>query len=137
MKKVALSVFAIMAVLSLALTACGAGQQEVDVTVAMREFEFEPASINVPAGSEVNLTLVNEGALEHEFVIIVQGVTVTPPVDEAQLDESGAIYWEHELEPGEEALLEFTAPEDPGEYQIVCAIAGHLEAGMEGTLIVQ
>jgi uncharacterized cupredoxin-like copper-binding protein len=56
-------------------------------------------------------------------------------VDEDTLEEN--VYWEEEVDAGESATFTFTAPEEPGEYQIICAIPGHLEAGMQGTLTVK
>ena len=40
---------------------------------------------------------------------------------------------EEEIEPGETKTLTFQAP-PAGTYQIICAIEGHFDAGMEGTL---
>ncbi|MDL1944781.1 hypothetical protein FBQ99_20840, partial [Chloroflexi bacterium CFX2] len=36
----------------------------------------------------------------------------------------------------ESVELSFTAPDQPGTYQIVCGMPGHLQAGMVGTLEV-
>lgn len=116
------------------LTACSSGPQSVNQSVTMNEFTFVPAQISVPAGSQVNLTLVNDGTLEHEFVIIKQGMQVSAPFNEDQDEDK--IYWENEVEAGESDTETFTAPQEPGEYQVICGIAGHLEQGMEGTLTV-
>jgi uncharacterized cupredoxin-like copper-binding protein len=40
------------------------------------------------------------------------------------------------LEPGESDTFTFTAPGQPGDYQIVCGIVGHYMAGMVGSLTV-
>jgi uncharacterized cupredoxin-like copper-binding protein len=37
---------------------------------------------------------------------------------------------------GQSAMLEFT-PSKPGTYEFWCTVAGHKEAGMTGTLVVQ
>lgn len=37
--------------------------------------------------------------------------------------------------PGSRNTIEFT-PSEPGEYEFVCTVAGHKEAGMVGTLVV-
>jgi uncharacterized cupredoxin-like copper-binding protein len=116
------------------LTACSSGPQSINQSVTMNEFTFDPAQISVPAGSQVNLTLVNDGTLEHEFVIIKQGTQVSVPFNEDQSED--LIYWENEVEAGESETETFTAPQEPGEYQVICGIAGHLEQGMEGTLTV-
>ena len=46
------------------------------------------------------------------------------------------IFWEVELMPGESSVETFIAPNQPGEYFVVCGIPGHLEAGMIGKMIV-
>jgi uncharacterized cupredoxin-like copper-binding protein len=76
----------------------------------------------------------NSGALEHEWVLMNAGTQATAPFDE---NDEGNIYWEQELNAGESGTFTFTAPENSGEYQVVCGTAGHLEAGMVGTLLVE
>jgi uncharacterized cupredoxin-like copper-binding protein len=46
------------------------------------------------------------------------------------------IYWKAELEPGKSGTYTFTAPSQPGEYQVVCGFPGHYLAGMVGKLVV-
>lgn len=116
------------------LAACG-GANTAEISVDMEEFMFNPQNYTVPAGAEVTINMTNSGTLEHEFTIVNLGETLTPPVDEASVEDK--IFWEHELEAGESETLTFTAPSEPGEYQIVCIIPGHLEQGMEATLIVE
>ena len=38
--------------------------------------------------------------------------------------------------PGEIMQVTFTVPTTPGEYPFLCTFAGHYQAGMKGTLIV-
>jgi plastocyanin len=129
------NIFGIIVLLAVSLlTACSTGPKSIKQSVTMSEFAFDPAQISVPAGSQVNLTLVNDGTLAHELVIIKKDLQVTAPFEEDQ--DKDKIYWENEVEAGESESEAFTAPEEPGEYQIVCGIAGHLEQGMQGTLTV-
>jgi plastocyanin len=116
-----------------ALSACGAsGPDKISVTTT--DFKFEPTSWTVTAGNEVELTLTNDGTLEHEWVIIKQGMEVTIPFDE---DDEDKVYWEMEAQPGETKTETFTAPSEAGTYTVVCGIPAHLEQGMTGTLIVE
>ena len=117
---------------SLTFSACG-GSKEVEYEVELKEFSFTPGSISAPAGATVMLTLNNIGLLEHEFVIMKLGTTATLPFD---ADDEPNVYWEGEVEPGEKETCEFVAPSEPGEYQVVCGTAGHLEQNMMGKLIV-
>jgi len=116
---------------SLLLSACG--PKSVILDVEMKEFAFIPDRFTVPAGAKVTLKLKNTGALEHEFVIMVFGKEATLPFNE---DDEANIYWEAELDARENAIVEFTAPSEPGEYQVVCGTPGHLEQNMKGVLVV-
>jgi uncharacterized cupredoxin-like copper-binding protein len=125
--------FLIVVAAGLLLAACGpSGPQKISVTTT--DFVFEPMTWEVSAGSEVELTIINQGALEHEWVLVKQGMEVTIPFDD---DDEEKVYWEMEAEPGETKAGTFTAPSEPGMYTIVCGTAGHLEAGMNGTLTVK
>jgi len=125
--------FSVLAILAaIVLTACG--PKAVSFDVEMKDFAFEPNTWEVPAGAKVTLNLTNTGTQEHEYVIMILGKDVTLPFDD---DDEPNIFWEHEVLPGEAATVEFTAPTEPGVYNIVCGTAGHLEQGMEGTLTVK
>ena len=116
---------------ALILVACGPKIIRIDVD--MQDFKFIPDAITVPTGAQVTINLTNSGALEHEMVIMVLGKQTTIPFDD---DDEANIYWEAELESGKSETITFTAPTEPGDYQIVCGTAGHLEQGMKGTLTV-
>jgi uncharacterized cupredoxin-like copper-binding protein len=118
------------------LAACGgaAPPTPTQLTVDMQEFMYNPQTVTVPAGAQVEITLINSGALEHEWVIMNLGTEVSPPFSE---DDEANIYWEEEVDPGKTSVQIFNAPSQPGEYQIICGIAGHMEAGMIGTLVVE
>ena len=94
---------------------------------------FEPSEYAIPVGQEITLELSNNGAVEHEFVIMKFGTSVG---DDFGDEDEDNIYWEAELEPGESGTFTFTAPSEPGEYQIVCGTEGHYVAGMVGSLVV-
>jgi len=116
------------------LTACGGGggaSTTIDVTFA--EFTFTPAEFTIPAGQEITINAKNDGAVEHEFVIMNLGQTVG---DDFGDEDEGNIYWEVEAEGGESVTATFTAPTEPGVYQVVCGTEGHFVAGMVGKLTV-
>jgi len=129
-----LSKFAVLVIgLSLLLTACGSGGTNLNVTVT--DFAYNPATITVSAGETINLHVKNDGAVEHEFAIMKLGTSVTPPFGDK---DEGNIYWElDEIQPGTTKSDTFTAPSEPGEYEIVCGLAGHIENGMVGKLAVK
>jgi plastocyanin len=126
----------------LALTGCnGDGDEVIDggdgadastsIQATATEFAFDPDAWTVPAGEAVTLELTNDGAIEHEWVIVEQGTTLTS-TDEFEED---LVVWEMEAGPGETETGEFTVDE-AGTYQVICAIEEHLDNGMEGTLEV-
>lgn len=101
--------------------AAGAAEGAI-VIVASDEggrFRFEPDRIEVRAGQQVTLRVVNRGPSPHDMSI--QDLKV----DTGQFN------------PGEERTVTFTAPNRPGEYQFICTVPGHLQLGMKGTLVVR
>ncbi|MEW6287938.1 MAG: cupredoxin domain-containing protein [Chloroflexota bacterium] len=119
--------------LSLVLSACGGGGASTTINVTMTDFHFEPMEFTVPAGQEITLNAVNNGAVIHEFVIFKLGTDAGEKFGD---EDEENIYWEVEVEPGQSVTTTFTAPSEPGEYSVTCGIEGHLEAGMNGKLIV-
>lgn len=91
--------------------AAPAGAVEVD----LMEFMIMPEEVSVPAGT-ANLHVVNTGSVEHNLA--VDGGNETPM-----------------LAAGEEADLDIGGLE-PGTYDLICTVAGHVESGMTGTLTV-
>jgi uncharacterized cupredoxin-like copper-binding protein len=124
---------AILLSFTFALTACGGGGPSTNISVDMTEFMFNPTDFTVPAGQEITIGLSNNGAVMHDFVIMKYGTEVGQDFDE---EDEMNVYWEAELEPGTSETLTFTAPSEPGEYQVVCGVAGHYLAGMVAKLIV-
>lgn len=112
------------------------GPPSTDLTVSITEFEFAPNVWTVPAGEEVTITITNDGTLEHEWVLLKQGVRIASedelPDSEEELEENFVEVEEH-AEPGETTTLTFTAP--PADtYQVICAIPDHFNSGLEGRL---
>ena len=119
---------------SMVAAACGGGSAAVTLDVEMKEFVFEPDTLSVPAGAEVTLNLTNSGALDHNFIVMKQGVEVSEVWSEA---EAGNIFFKQtQTTAGSSATATFTAPSEAGEYQILCSVPGHLEQGMVATLTV-
>jgi len=120
----------VMALAIFVLAACSGGDSSANsISTTATDFHFEPSSWTVKAGEEVTLSITNNGAVDHDWVLL--GSMITAPAD----GEKDVIF-EAEVAPGQTEEVTFTAPATPGEYQVICEIAGHLEAGMEGKLIV-
>lgn len=120
----------------LALVSCGAGGTgaSTSIDVTMTDFQYTPNTFTVPAGQEITLSATNNGGVEHSFVIMKKGIKLTSGFTEA---DQANVYWEETALPvGETVTATFTAPSEPGVYQIVCAVPGHFEAGMIASLTV-
>jgi FtsP/CotA-like multicopper oxidase with cupredoxin domain len=84
-------------------------------TIELTEFALTPATLSVPAGGR--LEVVNVGAVVHNLSI--------DGTDVATSDLAG----------GDSEVLDLGGLA-PGDYTIVCTIAGHADSGMTGTLTV-
>lgn len=119
--------------LSLVLTSCGGGGPSTTIDVTMTDFQFQPSQFTVPAGQEITFNSTNTGAVVHNFVLMKLGTTAGDIFDE---EDAPNVYWEVEIQPGGSTNTSFTAPTDPGEYEVVCRTEGHIISGMSAKLIV-
>lgn len=99
----------------------------------MTDFAFTPNHFTVPAGKEITVNIAHHGIVVHEFIIMKPGTSAGEHFDE---DDLPNVYKSIEVLPGHSQSFTFTAPAEPGEYQVVCGIAGHIESGMTATLTV-
>ena len=123
MRTARLTLLSVTLVAMLALAACGDSEPFDASTlsgthVSMDEMNFDPDALTVKAGDDVEIALVNDGSVKHNFSI-----------EEADVDE--------DLSANDGKSFTFTAPDSPGEYKIYCDIPGHESAGMVATLIVE
>lgn len=86
-----------------------------DIHLVTEHVAFSNTEIAVPAG-EITVVVENEDLFWHTFTIPELGVDLRIPV-------------------GAELSVTFEAP--PGEYEFICDIPGHTEAGMRGVLRVE
>ena len=89
-----------------------------EVSVDGSEYSFSPKTITVKKGATVKLTFKNIGNAIHTWT--VDGLNA----------DTGSIL------PGSSETIEFDAT-TAGTYEIYCAVAGHRESGMVGTLVVE
>ncbi len=116
------------------LTACGgANAARTDHSITLTDFAYSPTQLTVPAGKEITLDAANTGAVIHNFIIMNLG---TNAGTEWTAEDDANVYWTLEIPAGGSATATFTAPGEPGEYEVVCSTPGHLQAGMIGKMIV-
>jgi uncharacterized cupredoxin-like copper-binding protein len=117
-----------------ALAACsGAGSAKTNHSITLTDFAYSPTELTVPAGKEITLDAANTGAVIHNFIIMNLG---TSAGTEYTAEDDANAYWKLEIPAGGSTAATFTAPTEPGEYEVVCSTPGHLQAGMIGKLIV-
>ncbi len=86
------------------------------IEVAATSFEFDPDEITVAAGEDIAIVLSSDDVL-HDFTI--DDIDVHVAADGGETAEGGL------------------RADEPGEHIFYCSVAGHREAGMEGTLTVE
>ena len=119
--------------LGLILVSCGGGGASTKINVTMTDFQFQPNQFTVPAGQEISLNATNNGAVVHNFVIMKLGTSAGPAFDDQDVPN---VYWQVELQPGSSVNTTFTAPNEVGDYEVVCRTEGHIAAGMTAKLTV-
>jgi len=128
-------VFVFTLMFSIILSACGgtggSGAPAAKISIEMTEFTFSPKEMTVFSGQEATLELKNSGAVEHDFTILKKGTVAKTPFDREK--QAGDILAEFKLGSGKSDTFKFTLPE-AGEYEIICNIPGHVEAGMVGKI---
>ncbi|MCE9645527.1 MAG: cupredoxin domain-containing protein [Chloroflexi bacterium] len=125
----------VIAMLMLALSLSACASKKVTLNVTATDSGYDSTTYTVPAGTEVTVNLKNDGVIEHEFAILKLGEHVTPPFGDK---DEAKIFWELDgVEAGTTKSDTFTTPTEPGEYDIICGIPGHIELGMVATLIVK
>ena len=157
--------FIALLALAVGLAACN-GEEDVDEVADMdfRDAEvaevviqpvgnqmlYEQEEFTVRPGQTVELTMDNIAdapAMLHNILIIdSDDDAVATEVNEAaqEVGAEGDYIPDHDAviastpiaDPGEVTEVEFTAPDEPGEYIYICTYPGHYQAGMEGVMIV-
>lgn len=92
-----------------------AGAREIRITG--REFSFEPSEVRVGVGETVNVAFDNRGMMFHTLTIGGLGLDLRAN--------------------GGDSISGSLRPEGPGSYSFICAVAGHADAGMRGTIEVE
>jgi len=112
--------------------ACGGGDgAATSITVGSTEFAFTPDSWTIAADTDVSVTLTNEGTLSHEWIVLTAGTNIT---SESEFTEQLLEMAVEVVPPGDSGSITLNLA--AGTYQVICALEGHFNGGMEGTLTV-
>jgi uncharacterized cupredoxin-like copper-binding protein len=105
------------------------------LTIEMSEFAFDPDDATATAGT-VEISAPNKGHVVHELVILKTDADPAKlPMAGDEVDESTAVGEIPDVEPGATKTQTFKL--EPGKYAMVCALPGHYEGGMYGSLTVK
>lgn len=107
------------------------------ITFAMTDaMRFDPAEVRVALGETVRFRVHNDGAQMHELVIgtmdeLQEHAALMRRFPDMQHDEPHMAH----VQPGQtqEIVWHFNRP---GDFHFACLIAGHMEAGMVGRIVV-
>lgn len=116
----------------------GGDSSSTELEATLSDFEFTPDSWSAAADEDVTIELTNESQVTHEWVILQSGVEIESEADLPETEEellADFVLTETEVEAGATQDMVFNVA--AGTYQIICAIEGHFDAGMEGTLTVE
>lgn len=139
MKKLPLIILTML--LALLVAACGGGEPEGPQTQVITysfsgEFVFDPATLTAKSGDNMRITLDNSNSsLEHSWILVPSGIDVAASPEEIEAQAVSADTNSGIIAVGDSKTINFTAP-DPGAYEFVCTVAGHLAGGMVGKLTV-
>lgn len=143
---------------ALALTACGGGggttaspspaaggngggAAETLEVAGLDTLRFNPEALTLAAGQEATVAFENEGALQHNWVLVEPGqeqaaAGAADASGEIASDAPGVIVAGDVLDGGSSEEINVPAL-DAGEYTYICTVPGHLPGGMRGTLTVE
>lgn len=124
----------LVVLLTLLLASCGEAGPTTTINVTMTDFQFTPNQFTVPAGQEITINVTNTGVVVHNFIVMKLGTTAGATYED---DDDANVYWdEKDIQPGGDFSVTFTAPTEPGEYEVVCRTDGHIASGMIAKLVV-
>ena len=109
----------------------GGGSTEAtsSLTIGAVDFAFEPDVWTVIADTEADVTLNNEGGVDHNWTVLELGTTITT---EDEYVAGTVLVATDDIAAGESDTVAFTYAS--GTYQVICTISGHFNSGMAGTL---
>ena len=105
------------------------------LTIRLTEFAFDPKDAVAKAGT-VTISAPNDGKVVHELVLLkTDEDPAALPKKGDEVDESTSVGEIADVEPGSTKKAMFKLA--PGKYAMVCALPGHYEGGMYGSLTVE
>lgn len=146
--------FSLAILVLIALTACGGGSDSNQTTetgggnqstinVTLNDIYYGDRNDNIDnpptwmaqSGNTVTVQAQNNGVLEHNWAVVEANASLPDSVTDPTAIEDLILFDIGEVAGGESWNSVFTAPA-PGEYTVICTVAGHYPA-MQGKLVVE
>ena len=151
-----MKVLVVLAVLTVVGAAAPLAAPAQKLTLTMTDFALTPKAVAVKAGAAVELTLINKGAVQHEFMLYTplgnmgmtmdmdawgaestyfKGIGTVEVVSDGRTSRTSGME-RVMVDPGKSVTVRFVAKRT-GTFEFGCHITGHYEAGMKGALTVK
>ena len=133
------------------IVACGGGSEpevevgegQASIDVLMNDIYYgetndnvaNPPTWTVKTNQLVVVNADNQGVLEHNWAIVEAGAELPDTIADPASVEDLILFDIGDVGGGDTYTSPFNSPV-PGEYQVICTVAGHYPA-MQGTLIVE
>ena len=106
----------------------------VDIAAIPHQLKFNLTNFSVKAGTKVKLTFFNPDVIPHNLLIVEPGskaeignqaIAMGADAVKKAPENSKILHATKMLEAGQKEVIEFNAPEKPGDYEFVCTFPGH------------
>jgi azurin len=122
-------------------------QTEIHIATLVEKMSYDVKDLTVKAGKKIRLTFANPDFMPHNLVIVQPGASKEVGMGALALGAEGfamqflpetdkIIAATNMLDSGTEQTIEFVAPTEPGNYEIICTFPGHFMV-MNGILRVK
>jgi len=130
-----------------AMPAAWNGKADVTINMGTKPgLMFDPAQVQVKAGSKIKVVFNNSDDMLHNFVLVLPGTAIEVGEQAMKMGLEGqqnnyipktdkVLAHTNLLQPNTSETIYFVAPTEPGEYTYVCTVPGHFYT-MQGTLVV-
>ncbi len=120
------------------LSFCPDGARAVrEISLSMREWEFDQAAIDVKPGERIRFTVKNDGQVLHEFMFmtmpLMQAVAYRAERADWSLLEHEALFEKSLLLPGQEMSF-VVEVQQAGSWMFMCMLPYHMQLGMMGQI---
>lgn len=108
----------------------------IRIATVPERMSYDVKELTVTKGKEIKLTFANPDFMPHNILLVQPGkaddvaakalALGAAGFDKQWIPESGDIIWASKLlDHGKDQVIEFTAPDKPGDYPYVCSFPGH------------